>query len=273
MIINHNLPGMNALSSLNTNSASESASMEKLSSGSKINKAADDAAGLSISQQMQAQINGLTQATSNSQDGVSLLQTAEGGLSTTQTILQRMNTLATEAANDTNVTLDRSSISSELTTLTNQIDNISKETNFNGVNLLASTNTLSFQVGSTSNAYDTLGINLGSIEANSTTLSISGISVSSNSFATAAMASIQAAIDTVSASRSYIGAVQNQLTYTSSNIATENQNLTTASANITDVDMASEMMNYSKESVLAQAAQSMLSQANQNPQQVLKLLQ
>ena len=276
MIINHNLSGNTALYNLNKNATSAADSMAKLSSGSRINKAADDAAGLSISQQMQSQINGLTQASSNAQDGVSLLQTAEGGLNETQTILQRMNQLATQAANGTNVTTDTTAIQSEITQLTSQIDKISQSTNFNGVNLLsAGASTLTFQVGATDNSYDALGINLGSIQADSTTLGVSSaaISVATNAEATASMSIIQAAIQQVSTARSYIGAVQNQLTYTSDNISTENQNLTTASANITDVDMASEMMNYSKENVLQQAAQSMLSQANQNPQQVLKLLQ
>jgi flagellin len=278
MIINHNLSGNTALYYLNKNADSASDSMEKLSSGLRINKAADDAAGLSISQQMQAQINGLTQASSNSQDGVSLLQTAEGGLSTTQNILQRMNELATEAANGTNVTTDTSAIQSELTQLASQIDDIGQQTNFNGVSLLSvgvGAVTLTFQVGSTSNAYDQLGLNLGSIEVDSNSLNVdtTTISVATTTEASASISIIQAAIDTVSAARSYIGALQNRLTYTMDNVSTENQNLTTANANITDVDMASEMMNYSKENVLQQAAQSMLSQANQNPQQVLKLLQ
>lgn len=279
MIINHNLSGNTALSYLNKNSKSASDSMEKLSSGLRINKAADDAAGLSISQKMQSQINGLDKAQSNAQDGVSLLQTAEGGLNETQSILQRMNELATQAANDTNVTLDRSAISQELGTLADEIDHISQQTNFNGVNLLSSggASTLTFQIGSTSNAYDSIGLDLSKIQMNSTSLSVANsaasFNVSSNSFATAAMSTIQAAIDTVSTSRSYIGALQNRLTHTINNLSTEEQNLTTASSNITDVDMAKEMMNYSKENVLQQAAQSMLAQANQNPQQVLKLLQ
>jgi flagellin len=252
--------------------------MEKLSSGSKINKAADDAAGLSISQKMQSQINGLGKAQSNAQDGVSLLQTAEGGLSETQSILQRMNELATQAANDTNVTLNRSAIQSELTNLGKEIDHISSQTNFNGVQLLNSASNITLQIGATSNTYDSLGVDLSSLSMSSNLLGVStgvssGLSVGSNTLATQAMASIQAAIDTVSTSRSTIGALQNRLTHTMNNLSTEEQNLTTANANITDVDMAKEMMNYSKENVLQQAAQSMLAQANQNPQQVLKLLQ
>ncbi|WP_026881235.1 flagellin [Clostridium akagii] len=273
MIINHNLSGNTALSYLNKNQKSASDSMEKLSSGLKINKAADDAAGLSISQKMQSQINGLDKATSNAQDGVSLLQTAEGGLSETQSILQRMNELATQAANDTNVTLNRTAVSAELKTLNDEIDHISSQTNFNGVQLLNSGSTVTFQVGSTANSYDSIGVDLSALSMSATVLGVSTVAVDTNANAVKAMASIQAAIDTVSTSRSTIGAMQNRLTHTINNLSTENQNLTTANANITDVDMAKEMMNYSKENVLQQAAQSMLAQANQNPQQVLKLLQ
>jgi flagellin len=242
MIINHNLPGATALNFLNKNASSASASMEKLSSGLKINKAADDAAGLSISQKMQSQINGLDVATSNAQDGVSLLQTAEGGLNETQSILQRMNELATQSANDTNVTLDRSAITAELGTLSDEIDHISQATNFNGVNLLtASVSTsLTFQIGATSNTFDSIALNLASIQMDSTTLSVgsssASFSVATNTDAKAAMSTIQAAIDTVSTSRSYIGSLQNRLTHTINNVSTEKQNLTTASANITDVD-------------------------------------
>ncbi|PJI09832.1 MULTISPECIES: flagellin [Clostridium] len=279
MIINHNLSGNTALSYLNKNQKSASASMEKLSSGLRINKAADDAAGLSISQKMQSQINGLDKAQSNAQDGISLIQTAEGGLNETQSILQRMNELATQAANDTNVSLNRSAVSAEMSTLADEINHISQQTNFNGVNLLSAdtsvANTLTFQIGSTSNAYDSIGLNINSIAMNATSLSVdtSSLSVSNNAQATGSMSIIQKAIDTVSTSRAYLGAVQNRLTHTINNLSTEQENLTTANANITDVDMAKEMMNYSKESVLQQAAQSMLAQANQNPQQVLKLLQ
>lgn len=279
MIINHNLPGSTALSYLNKNSKSSSDSMEKLSSGLRINKAADDAAGLTISQKMQSQINGLGKAQSNAQDGVSLLQTAEGGLNETQSILQRMNELATQAANDSNVTIDRSAVTAELNTLADEIDHISQQTNFNGVNLLSgdgtSTSVLNFQIGATANTFDTLSLSLGSIEMTSASLSVSStsISVGDNTAAKNAMSLIQNAIDKVSTSRSYIGALQNRLTHTMNNLSTEEQNLNTANANITDVDMAKEMMNYSKENVLQQAAQSMLAQANQNPQQVLKLLQ
>lgn len=277
MIINHNLQGMTALNYLNKNQSSATASMEKLSSGSRINKAADDAAGLSISQQMQSQINGLTQANSNAQDGVSLLQTAEGGLSETQSILQRMSELATQAANSTNTTIDSNAISSELNSLGSEIDHISQSTNFNGINLLSNNTNLQFQVGATSNTYDQISLNTASILTNTSSLGVSigagNISVGTAAAAQNAISVIQAAIDTVSTSRSTIGAYQNRLNYTMDNLTTMSQNLTTASSNITDVDMASEMMNYSKENVLTQAAQSMLSQANQNPQQVLKLLQ
>lgn len=275
MIINHNLPGLNAINSLNKNAKSAQASMAKLSSGSKINKAADDAAGLSISQKMQSQINGLDKATSNAQDGISLLQTAEGGLNETQSILQRMSELATQGANDTNVTADRTAITSELTSLGAEIDHIASSTNFNGTNLLSSTGALTFQIGSTANGYDQLSFSLKGISIGAAVLKVdaSNISVGNSVSATASISVINAALATVSSARSTIGANQNRLDHTINNLTTESQNMTTAMSGITDVDMATEMMNYSKENVLQQAAQSMLSQANQNPQQILKLLQ
>lgn len=284
MIINHNLPGQNAINSLNANSKSAQNSMAKLSSGSRINKAADDAAGLSISQKMQSQINGLDKAASNAQDGISLLQTAEGGLNETQSILQRMSELATQAANDTNVTADRDAITSELSTLADEIDHIAQSTNFNGTNLLSNTGNMTFQIGSTANAYDQITFSLTNISISATTLSVklgaggtagteSTICVSDADYAHASISVINAAIKQVSTARSTIGAYQNRLDHTINNLTTESQNLTTAMSGITDVDMAKEMMNYSKENVLQQAAQSMLAQANQNPQQILKLLQ
>ena len=284
MIINHNLPGQNAINSLNANAKSAQNSMAKLSSGSRINKAADDAAGLSISQKMQAQINGLDKASSNAQDGISLLQTAEGGLNETQSILQRMSELATQAANDTNVTADRKAITSELGTLADEIDHIANSTNFNGTNLLSSTSTLSFQIGATANAYDQITVGLTNVSIGASVLSVklgaggtagteASICVADAQHAHAAISVINAAIQQVSSARSSIGAYQNRLDHTINNLTTESQNLTTAMSGITDVDMAKEMMNYSKENVLQQAAQSMLAQANQNPQQILKLLQ
>lgn len=276
MIINHNLPGLNAINSLNANSKSANASMAKLSSGSRINKAADDAAGLSISQKMQAQINGLDKASSNAQDGISLLQTAEGGLNETQSILQRMSELATQGANDTNVTADRDAIKSELSTLADEIDHIANSTNFNGTNLLSATGTLTFQIGATSSSYDQLTFSLASVKIGAAALTVqvgSNISVDTAEHAHASISVINAAIKQVSSARSTVGAYQNRLDHTINNLTTESQNLTTAMSGITDVDMAKEMMNYSKENVLQQAAQSMLAQANQNPQQILKLLQ
>jgi flagellin len=276
MIINHNLPGLNALNALNANSKSAESSMEKLSSGSRINKAADDAAGLSISQKMQAQINGLNQANSNSQDAISLLQTAEGGLNETQSILQRMNELATQAASSTNASADSAAITNELQTLTGEIDHIASSTNFNGNNLLSATGNLTFQIGSSSNSYDLMTFNLSSIKIGTAQLGLTvgtSISVGTADEAHASISIITAALQSVSTARSTIGAYQNRLNYAIGNITTESQNLTTAMSGITDVDMAKEMMNYSKENVLQQAAQSMLAQANQNPQQVLKLLQ
>lgn len=275
MIINHNLPGSNAINFLNKNAKSASDSMSKLSSGSRINKAADDAAGLSISQKMQAQINGLSKATSNAQDAISLFQSAEGGLNETQAILQRMNELATQAASSTNASADAAAITNELSTLADEMDHIANSTNFNGNNLLSGTGTLTFQIGATSNTFDLMTFNLSSIQGGAAHLGVdsSKVSVGSADAAHASITLITAAIQSVSTARSTLGAYQNRLDHTINNLTTESQNMTTAMSGITDVDMATEMMNYSKENVLQQAAQSMLAQANQNPQQILKLLQ
>jgi flagellin len=276
MIINHNLNAMTANNAMNANSTKAADSMAKLSSGLKINKAADNAAGLSISQKMQAQINGLTTANSNAQDGISLLQTAEGGLSETQSILQRMNELATQAANDTNTTLDRSAINSELKTLGSEINHIASSTNFNGINLLSNSGSLTFQIGSTANTYDQINLALGSVGIGAASLKVdagNGIKVDNSTDASAAISVIQAAINTVSTSRSLIGAYQNRLDHTINNLTTETSNMTTAESNITDTDMSTEMVAYSKNNVLQQAAQSMLVQANSSSQNVLKLLQ
>lgn len=276
MIIGHNLNASKALFYLNINQKHMQNAMLRLSSGKRINSAADDAAGLTISQHMQAQINSLNMATKNSQDTISLLNTAEGGLSETQAILQRMNELATQAANDTNSTLDRNAIKDELSELGKEIDHISKSINFNGINLLGSSGNLTFQIGATSNAYDSLGLNLSSFNIGSYLSSISdgtGLNVDSSNTARASMSLIQNAINSVSSSRSIIGAYENRLNYTIDNLNSEAENLTAAESRITDADMAKEMMDYSKYSILQQVAQAMMAQSMHNePDSVLKLL-
>lgn len=275
MIIGHNLDAMKALHFLNINQQHVSNAMLRLSSGKRINCAADDAAGLTISQHMEAQINSLNVAVRNSQDGISALQTAEGGLSETQSILQRMNELATQAANDTNVTLDRTAIKNELTELGKEIDHIANSTNFNGRNLLSSSVSLTLQIGATSNSYDSMGINLSDFNIGGFLSGIvngNSIDVSNSTTARNSMSVIQNAIDSVSTSRSTIGAIQNRLEYNIDNLNNEAENLTEADSRITDADMAKEMMEYSKYNILQQVSQAMLSQAIKEPDSVLKLL-
>lgn len=391
MIINHNLMANNAIRNANVNSSSASKSMQKLSSGLRINGAADDAAGLAISEKMRGQIRGLDQASNNAQDAISLTQTAEGALNETQSILQRMRELAVQSSNDTNTTVDRSAIKDELGQLTDEIDRIANTTEFNTQKLLdgskkglvtaqnsteslqlntnanialvstagvtsASTITDSFTVtvtrtnvstGFTSTDFnvsvvggtaaslimvdnntftyngDTIDLTGGTgtlssmTSGESFTLSVKGavaastdvtkslsmqigansgqslliginsmkakdlgvrdnagaaLDVSDANHATAAITQINNAIEKVSAERSKLGAVQNRLEHTINNLGTSSENLTSAESRIRDVDMAKEMSTYSKNNILSQAAQAMLAQANQQPQQVLQLL-
>lgn len=277
MIIGHNLNALTALHFLNINQQHMQGAMLRLSSGKKINSASDDPAGFMISQRMQAQTNGLNVASKNSQDSISMFQTAEGGLGETQSILQRMNELAVQAANDSNSTSDRDSIKGELTQLGNEITHIFSSTNFNGVNLLSSSGNLTFQIGATSNTYDSMGINLSSFNIGSSLSNIAngtGVNVDNSTNARNAISIIQSAINSVSSSRGIIGAYENRLKYAIDNLNNEASNLTEAESRITDVDMAKEMMEYSKYNILQQVAQAMLSQSLHNgPEQILKLLE
>ncbi|UYZ34263.1 flagellin [Clostridium beijerinckii] len=275
MVINHNLNAMNAHRNMGINTENAAKAMEKLSSGLRINRAGDDAAGLSISEKMRAQIRGLDQASRNAQDGISLIQTAEGALNETQSILQRMRELTVQAANDTNVTVDRTAIQSELTSLTSEVDRIAKTTQFNEKNLLngdLKTNGAKLQIGANSDANLTLEIKIGKMDSTSLTITSSSVSVDSNAHATASITNINNAIKEVSTQRSKLGAYQNRLEHTIANLDNASENLQAAESRVRDVDMAKEMMNYSKNNILQQAAQSMLSQANQAPQGVLNLL-
>jgi flagellin len=264
------------MSALNTNrqlgisTSALSTSTEKLSSGYKINRAADDAAGLSISEKMRSQIRGLNKASDNAQDGVSLVQTAEGALNETHSILQRMNELATQAANDTNTTVDRNAIQDEIDQLTSEINRIQSTTQFNTMNLLdGSFSNKNLQVGSLSGQKITISISQMSASA----IGISKLSVSSFSSAGAAMSSIQSAIDKVSKQRSALGAIQNRLEHTINNLDTTSENTQSAESRIRDTDMATEMVQYSATSIIQQAGQSMLAQANSQTQGVLSLIQ
>ncbi len=272
MVVQHNLSAMNTNRQMGTVTNALSKSTEKLSSGYKINRAADDAAGLSISEKMRSQIRGLNKASSNAEDGISLIQVAEGALNESHSILQRMNELATQAANDTNTTSDREAIQSEISQLTSELDRIYSTTQFNTMNLLDGNFTgKSLQVGSLSGQIISLSIN--SMKASAIGIKASNISVSSNSAAGKSMSLIQLAINTVSQERSKLGALQNRLEHTINNLDTTSENTSAAESRIRDTDMATEMVEYSKNNILSQAGQSMLSQANQQTQGVLSLLQ
>ena len=269
MVVQHNLSAMNTNRQMGVVSSSLQKSTEKLSSGYKINRAGDDAAGLSISEKMRSQIRGLNKASSNAQDGISLIQVAEGALNETHSILQRMNELATQAANDTNTSVDRTAIKNEMDQLTSEINRIQSTTQFNTMNLLdGSFSSKNLQVGALSG--QTIKISVTKMSASN--IGVSGLSVSSNVKAGEAMSKIQLAIQSVSSQRSKLGAIQNRLEHTINNLNTTSENTSAAESRIRDTDMASEMVEYSKNNILSQAGQSMLAQANQSTQGVLSLL-
>lgn len=270
MVVQHNLSAMNTNRQMGVVTSALQKSTEKLSSGYKINRAGDDAAGLSISEKMRSQIRGLNKASDNAQDGISLIQVAEGALNETHSILQRMNELATQAANDTNTSVDRQSIKDEITQLNEELDRISTTTQFNKKNLLDSSFSGKLQVGALQGQTMDLKIKT-AVSAKG--LGVSAIKVSTNADAGAAMKSIQDAIESVSKQRSQLGAIQNRLEHTINNLDTNAENTQAAESRIRDTDMADEMVQYSKNNILSQAGQSMLTQANQQTQGVLSLLQ
>jgi flagellin len=285
MRINHNIMALNTHRQLTANQANGAKSIEKLSSGLRINRAGDDAAGLAISEKMRGQIRGLEQAQRNSQDGISLIQTAEGALNETHSILQRMRELAVQSANDTNTTEDRAALQGEVDELAKEITRISNTTEFNTQNLLDGNFTGTFQIGANQdqdldlsiNAMDasTLGVALGTAAttAGGDATVTAGIDISSSgAAASAAITTIDAALKTVSDQRADLGAVQNRLEHTINNLGTTSENLTAAESRVRDVDMAKEMMSFTKNNILTQASQAMLAQANMAPQGVLQLL-
>ncbi|MDF9840140.1 MULTISPECIES: flagellin Hag [unclassified Paenibacillus] len=295
MIINHNVAAMNTQRQLSVNTANTNKSIEKLSSGLRINRAGDDAAGLAISEKMRSQIRGLDMAAKNSQDGISLIQTAEGALNETHSILQRMRELAVQSSNDTNTNSDREALQKEVNELAKEITRIANTTEFNTKKLLDgsadggtqvnSAANLSFHIGA--NASQSISLTIAAMDAHSlgvagtggasatggtAAIATSGISISSQVSANAAITTINTAITTVSTERAKLGAYQNRLEHTINNLNTSSENLTAAESRIRDVDMAKEMMAQTKNNILAQAAQAMLAQANQQPQGVLQLL-
>ena len=270
MVVQHNMQAANANRMLGITTGAQAKSTEKLSSGYKINRAADDAAGLAISEKMRSQIRGLDRASTNAQDGISVVQTAEGALNEVHSMLQRMNELATQAANDTNTSKDRSQIQLEINQLTSEINRVRSTTQFNTMNLLSgSFKNKNLQVGSLSGQKITLSISNMSAKA----LGVSGLKVSSFGKAGTAMSKIQKAIDKVSTQRAKLGAVQNRLEHTIANLDNVSENTQAAESRIRDTDMAKEMVTYSKNNILMQSGQSMLAQANQSNQGVLSLLQ
>lgn len=322
MRINNNITALNTFRQMGINQNGMQKSMEKLSSGLRINRAGDDAAGLAISEKMRAQIRGLDQASRNAQDGISMIQTAEGALQETHNILQRMRELATQAANDTNVTVDRNEIQKEINELTSEINRIANTTEFNTQPMLnvaataASTGVAAkdgfqatFQIGANQGQSMTIEIRdmsskaLGLTNATGANASVNALtaasgvvsgaaftsgtpvtngtsntgsenalSVADHDKATAAIKVINNAIEAVSAQRSNLGSFQNRLEHTISNLDNSSENLQAAESRIRDVDMAREMMQMTKNNILSQASQTMLAQANQQPQSVLQLL-
>ena len=274
MVVQHNMQAMNTNRQLGITTGLQAKSTEKLASGFRVNRAGDDAAGLAISEKMRSQVRGLDRASTNAQDGISVVQTAEGALNEVHSILQRMNELATQAANDTNTSMDRSQIQLEINQLGSEIDRISSTTQFNTMDLLdGSFSKKNLQVGSL--AGQKIELSISSMSSSGLKLGKAGASLKVSSFskAGASMKLIQKAIDLVSTQRARLGAVQNRLEHTIANLDTSSENTSAAESRIRDTDMAKEMVTYSKNNILAQAGQSMLAQANQSTQGVLSLLQ
>jgi flagellin len=271
--IQNNVEAFNAHRQLTGTAAKAAKSMEKLSSGYRINRAADDAAGLAISEKMRSQIGGLDQAQRNAQDGVSLVQTAEGALNEVHSMLQRVRDLKVQYDNGTLDTSDKSAIVSEVKQLASEIKDIQSKTAFNGIKLLdgtgGSSGTISFQVGA--NSGETISVTTKDITGASGTGSIDDVASSAN-WDAIGVSDIDAAINNVSTIRADFGAVQNRLEHRLNNLATYQENLVASESRIRDVDMASEMVNFTKLQILQQAGTSMLAQANQAPQNVLSLL-
>jgi len=275
MRINHNISALNTYRQLSINQTLGNKSLEKLSSGLRINRAGDDAAGLAISEKMRGQIRGLDMASKNAQDAISLIQTAEGALNETHSILQRMRELAVQAANDTNNDNDRLELQKEVEQLIQEIDRIAKDTEFNTKKLLdgslsGSGKALVFHIGA--NEGQNIKLTISAMTSITGALGVSGVNISSQSGANAAIATIQQAIDKVSSERAKLGAYQNRLEHTINNLGTASENLSAAESRIRDVDMAKEMMEFTKMNILQQAATAMLAQANMQPQMVLQLL-
>ena len=276
MVVQHNLRAMNSNRMLGVTTATQAKSTEKLSSGYKVNRAADDEAGLAISEKMRRQIRGLTQASLNAQDGISCVQTAEGALNEVHDMLQRMNELAVKAANGTNQSEDRDYIQAEVDALISEIDRVAETTTFNERMLLNGdcASGVELQVGAEGKAGNQITLSIEAMDFNGLsgagTLDVSG---TDGTAAKAAITTIKSAIKKLNGQRSDLGAIQNRLEHTINNLDNVVENTTAAESQIRDTDMATEMVKYSNNNILAQAGQAMLAQSNQANQGVLSLLQ
>ncbi len=286
MRIQHNIPAISSHRNLTNNNSALTKNLEKLSSGYRINRAGDDAAGLAISEKMRAQTTGLAAAQKNAEDGVSLVQTAEGALTEVHSMLNRMVDLAVQSANGTYSSANRAEMQKEIKALFTEIDRIGQASNFNGTKLFdGSTDSLKLHVGETGDDFNTITVTLNVMASNSMMAVASGqtqpsavsantqVNIETAASAKASISVINAIIDGISSMRSDFGALQNRLEHTINNLSVQNENITAAESRIRDVDMAKEMMAYTKNNILVQASQAMLAQANQVPQGVLQLLQ
>lgn len=275
MVVQHNLTAANTNRQLGITTNGLQKSTEKLSSGYKINRAADDAAGLSISEKMRNQIRGLNKASDNAQDGISLVQTAEGALNEVHSMLQRMSELAVQAANGTNATTDRTALNDEVQQLKTEIQRVGSTTQFNKMNILdggfSAGTKKALQVGA--NANQTISIAISALNSVVGSSLIGALKISTATNAQSAITTVQSSIEKLSTLRSKLGAVQNRLEHTVANLDNISENTQSAESRIRDTDMAEEMVQYSKNNILQQAGQSMLAQANQANQGVLSLLQ
>jgi len=271
--IYNNVEAQNAHRQLSVNSAALSRTMERLSSGLRINRAADDAAGLAVSEQMRTKIRGMQVASRNAQDGISLVQVADGALSGVNDMFQRMRDLAVQAANGTFTDSQRSNLDAELQALLAEVNRVSSDTDFNGIKILSGSvataaSAVTLQVGA--DAAQSIAFTIATM--NTTQLGVSGIAISTAGSASAAIASIDAAIVTVNQARASMGAVQNRLEQTINRLKLTAENLQAAESRIRDADMAAEMISMTKQQILQQSGTAMLAQANQLPQSVLQLL-
>lgn len=285
MQINTNIAALNAHRNLSNTQNDLSKSLEKLSSGLRINRAADDAAGLAISEGLRSQVNGLNVAARNAQDGISVIQTAEGALTEVHSILQRVRDLAVQAGNDSNNTESRKAITTEVTALTDELIRIGDTTNFNGIKLLDGTagaagdGKMSFQIGAGKDADSQVELDLANagINIKSLATTLQGAIVTTDGFAdptvaAATIGTVDTAITSVSSGRASLGAVQNRFESAINSLNVSRENLQAAESRIRDVDMAGEMVNFTRANILSQAGTAMLAQANQSNQGVLQLL-